>query len=433
MPSISMADSRFRVSLSWVLVVLCILGFFLGSKAFAAGKEEEGNHKFLGNDIPEDYNEVRPQGANDIDDGSISSAGDGEGERFELCGTDLSTFLAPPYGNISNMICTPIWSSFVLRYLQREDNVMTIILSAVYSTGWVGIGFSNNGLMVGSSCMVGWFNRKGHPRIKQYYLEGFHASQVIPDKGELQLVEHVPPVVALHGAMIYLAFQVKFPVPLSHQPIILAFASRYPNLYRLAKHDDKTAIWFDFSQASVVNIGSTYKRHHGVLGIIGWGLILPMGAIVARYFKHKDPLWYYLHAGIQFVGFIIGLVAVLLGIQLYHRINADIPAHKGIGIFVLVLSILQILAFFLRPKKDSKIRKYWNWYHHWFGRMVLFFGSLNVVLGIHFGEAGNEWKIGYGFLVGIILVAVIVLEALSCMRRSEKPILPPSSFQMNPI
>lgn len=92
----------------------------------------------------------------------------------------------------------------------------------------------------------------------------------------------------------------------------------------------------------------------------------------------------------------------------------------------------QILAFFLRPKKDAKIRIYWNWYHHWFGRIALFFGALNIVLGIHVGSAGTTWKIGFGFMITLILVAVIILETLSCMKTSEKS-NPPPSFQMNPI
>ena len=138
-----------------------------------------------------------------------------------------------------------------MQYYQRADNVMTIILSAVYTTGWVGIGFSRNGMMVGSSAMVGWFNKKGQARIKQYYLQGAHESQVIPDKGELPL-NNIPPVVALHGAMIYLAFQAKFEHRLGRQPIILAFGSRYPTHLHLTKHDDKTAVWFDFSQGLLI-------------------------------------------------------------------------------------------------------------------------------------------------------------------------------------
>ena len=84
------------------------------------------------------------------------------------------------------------------------------------------------------------------------------------------------------------------------------------------------------------------KKNHGVLGTLAWGLFLPIGAIVARYLKHKDPLWYYLHAGVQFLGFLLGLANVVLGQQLYNKIDANIPSHRGIGIFALTLSILQV-------------------------------------------------------------------------------------------
>ncbi|KAK8570380.1 hypothetical protein V6N13_003063 [Hibiscus sabdariffa] len=419
-----MATSGLWVSFSRILVGLYLLCISLEHKHFGAAgfKEIRVENDTITNDP--------------LTNGSVTSSTAGTGvDRSELCSTDLS-FLGPPYGNISssNMVCSPIWNNMVLRYYQRSDNSMTIVLSAVYTTGWVGIGFSRNGMMLGSSAMVGWFNRKGQARIKQFYLQGRHTYQVIADKGELPL-NNIPPVVALHGAMIYLAFQAKFEHRLGRQPIILAFGTRYPNHLHLTRHDAKTAVWFDFSQASVTNIDISQRKNHGTLGLLGWGLFLPTGAIVARYFKHKDPLWYYLHAVIQFLGFILGLAAVLLGLQLYQSMNADIPAHRGIGIFVLVLSILQVLAFFLRPNKDSKYRRYWNWYHHWFGQMTLFFGSLNIVLGIQYANAGDEWKIGYGFLLAITLLVVIVLETLSCLRRrrrDDKSNLPPN-FQMNQI
>lgn len=95
-------------------------------------------------------------------------------------------------------------------------------------------------------------------------------------------------------------------------------------------------------------------------------------------------------------------------------------------------STFQVLAFFLRPNKDSKIRMYWSWYHIWFGRLTLFFGAVNIVLGIQVGAAGSEWKIGYGFLVGTIMASVIVLEVLLRMRSSTKT-NSSSAFQMNPV
>ncbi|KAL5572106.1 hypothetical protein UlMin_021703 [Ulmus minor] len=361
-------------------------------------------------------------------------------DQAELCNTDLSTFLPPPYSNISHFICKPIWNTFVLRYSQSEDHVLNIILSAVYTTGWVGMGFSRDGMMVGSSAMVGWVTKKGQSRIKQYYLQGSRKSQVIAEKGELPLTG-IPPSVALHGPRIYLAFQMKFENGLAQQPLIFAFGFSYPNHLHLSHHDDKTTIGFDFSAGSATAAPSDVgqmKKNHGILGIMGWGLLLPVGAIVARYFRHKDPIWYYLHSIIQFVGFVLGLAGVVLGQQLYNKIGAHFHTHRGIGIFVLVLSILQILAFFLRPNNEAKVRRYWNWYHHWFGRIALFFGAVNIVLGIQIGGAGNDWKIGYGFLLGIVLLSVIVLEVLRYMRRQEEKSMPsiptiPSDFQMNPV
>ncbi|WCJ22413.1 Cytochrome b561 and DOMON domain-containing protein At3g61750 [Euphorbia peplus] len=353
--------------------------------------------------------------------------------RSELCNTDMSSFLPPPYNNISNMVCSPVWNTFILRYHKREGNLVTFILSGVYTAGWVGIGFSRDGMMVGSSAMVGWFTKEGHARIKQFFLQGRKSSQVIADAGEIDLTK-VPPAVVLHGPMIHLAFQAKFETSLTRQPILLAFGTKYPSHRHLSVHDDKTTVLFDFSSGSAsteyVNPGQM-KKSHGIMGILAWALVLPAGAIIARYLKHKDPLWYYLHAAIQFVGFLFALATVVLGQQLYAKINAAIPAHRAIGIFVLTISILQILAFFLRPNKDSKIRRYWNWYHGWFGRIALFFGALNVLLGIHAASAGIAWKICYAFLIATVLVASIILEALSRLRRPE--ITPHPSFQMNSI
>ncbi|XP_068314661.1 cytochrome b561 and DOMON domain-containing protein At3g61750-like [Pyrus communis] len=367
----------------------------------------------------------------------VNSAGGGN-EASQLCDNDLSSFMLPPYSNSSSdLVCRPLWNTFVLRYSQTEDHVVNIILSAVYTTGWVGIGFSKDGMMVGSSAIVGWINKKGEARIKQYYLQGSKVSLVIPDKGELPLTG-IPASVVLHGPRIYLAFQMKFQAHLARQPIILAIGSGYPKHHHLTIHNDKTTVMFDFSagSASVREAPShlgQMKKNHGILAIFGWGLIIPIGAIVPRYLKHKEPLWYYLHSIIQFVGFVIGLAAVVLGQKLYTKIGANFPTHRGIGIFVLVLSILQILAFFLRPNKDAKnIRKYWNWYHHWLGRFALFFAAVNIVLGIKIGGEGNDWKIGYGFLLGVILVSVILLEVLARMRRTEKDDITPN-FQMNPV
>uniref|UniRef100_A0A2K2BK64 Uncharacterized protein n=1 Tax=Populus trichocarpa TaxID=3694 RepID=A0A2K2BK64_POPTR len=174
-------------------------------------------------------------------------------EISELCNSDMSSFLPPPYKNISNMICRPVWNTFLLRYHEKEDNVVNSILSAVYTTGWVAMG-------------------KGQARIKESCLQVTRLSQDIEEAGELDLTK-VPPAVVIHGAMIYKVFQAKFENPLTSQPIILAFGASYPNHYRLSSHDDKTTILFDFTAGSMskarINPGKM-KKNHGVLGTLAW-------------------------------------------------------------------------------------------------------------------------------------------------------------------
>lgn len=84
------------------------------------------------------------------------------------------------------------------------------------------------------------------------------------------------------------------------------------------------------------------RRTHGTLAVLGWGLFLPTGAILARYLNHRDRVWYYFHVPIQFIGFLFGVAAVVVGVSLYSKMHAMYPAHKGIGIFVLVMTILQV-------------------------------------------------------------------------------------------
>lgn len=53
-----------------------------------------------------------------IDDGAYAASSNGVGmdrEISELCNSYMSSFLPPPYNNISTMICRPVWNTFLLR------------------------------------------------------------------------------------------------------------------------------------------------------------------------------------------------------------------------------------------------------------------------------------------------------------------------------
>ncbi|KAJ4820589.1 Cytochrome b561 and DOMON domain-containing protein [Rhynchospora pubera] len=346
-------------------------------------------------------------------------------QTYDGCDNELPSELA---GNYSGLDCRTVWNTFVLRYSQSKDHELSIVVSTVYTTGWVGMGFSKDGLMVGSSAMVGWMGKTGLHHIKQFLLKGQTSSQVVANEGNLLMATGSEPKVVVDQAKIYLAFKAKFSEKVTRQQILFAFGSSIPVDNKLTKHTDKMSMAFDFSTGST-EAGAyphNLKRSHGALAIFGWGVLAPIGAIIARYCKRWDPMWFYLHVGIQFVAFIIGLAAVVAGVALYNKLHANLAAHRGLGIFILVLGILQILSFFLRPDKEAKLRKYWNWFHHWVGRLTLFFAAVNIVYGIHVAEAGTSWKAGYGFVLSVILLTTIVLETLLWTRWSGKTVDPPT-------
>jgi hypothetical protein len=81
----------------------------------------------------------------------------------------------------------------------------------------------------------------------------------------------------------------------------------------------------------------------------------------------------------------------------------------------------------LRPKKDAKVRKYWNWYHHWVGRLALFLAVINIFVGLNMGHAEHDIRVGYVSILAIELVAFAVLEILLCLRwNRQRPSRAPS-------
>lgn len=54
------------------------------------------------------------------------------------------------------------------------------------------------------------------------------------------------------------------------------------------------------------------------------------------------------------------------------------------------------------------------------------------MLGIQAAGAGSDWKIGYGFLFGIMVAAATVLEVLAYLKRLEMRSLPPN-FHTDPV
>lgn len=70
-----------------------------------------------------------------------------------------------------------------------------------------------------------------------------------------------------------------------------------------------------------------------------------------------------------------------------------------------------------RPDKESKVRKYWNWYHYTVGRVLIVLAAANVFYGIHLGNAGSGWNAGYAVVLAILFILAFLLELRLWMKK----------------
>ncbi|KAJ6941131.1 hypothetical protein NC651_007042 [Populus alba x Populus x berolinensis] len=196
-----------------------------------------------------------------------------------------------------------------------------------------------------------------------------------------------------------------------------------PGPHPLSTENKQSVGTVNFVSGSVTSTGATTtpkdrKRNvHGVLNAVSWGILMPVGIIIARYlkvFKSAGPAWFYLHAICQTSGYAVGVAGWATGIKL----GSDSPGitydkHRKLGITIFALGTLQVLALLLRPKPDHKYRLYWNIYHHTIGYTTVILSIVNIFEGFEVLGREKNWKKAYiGVLIFLGAVAV-VLEAVT--------------------
>ncbi|XP_026389865.1 cytochrome b561 and DOMON domain-containing protein At3g07570-like [Papaver somniferum] len=342
--------------------------------------------------------------------------------QSDSCSNNLSNLKGISF-NTTSLSCFDLWTSrgYVLRYSKTGSDIWSFLLSAPNTKNYIAIGFSEREKMIGSSSMVGWIGNNNIGIAKQYFLAEKRINAVRPDQGNLTLVKNSETVVT-QNSRLYLAFQLKT----AQQPSTNIIYSIGPDgllpnsQFQLSQHLDQgnTLINYQTGQAEVISVPYTrLRRGHGSLNMIGWGLCLLIGAMVARYLREKDPLWFYLHACIQVVGFILGVFGILTGLVLEDVLSASVDRHKTIGIFVIIFGCLQVIAFLARPKVDSKFRFYWNIYHWTVGRTMIILAAANVFYGLKLADEHKGWTAGYAVALSILIVTAIGLEIRMRMRK----------------
>ncbi|KAL3649238.1 hypothetical protein CASFOL_005641 [Castilleja foliolosa] len=341
----------------------------------------------------------------------------------DSCNSPLTLQTPVPFQTAS-LHCVPILfgsHNFILRYAQESTNVWNFLLSAPNTNAYIGIGFSPNGNMVGSSAVVGWVGSGGTSNLQKYYLGGQSPNLVtIEPSNQGLLVDNSSMVV--QSNRVHIVFQLRSDSPSTRLIYAVGPAGRLPvgPRFQLAQHDDMISTVLNYATGqfqSHINPESSLRRSHGLLAMLGWAILMPIGAMVARYMRKWDPIWFYSHAIIQSLGFTLGLIGIICGLVLENRLSVTVNKHKGIGITILIFGCLQVIAVLARPDKTSKVRKYWNWYHFGVGRALIFLAAVNVFYGIHLGNGGSGWNAGFAVILTVFFLVSLVLELRRIFRK----------------
>ncbi|KAG6737993.1 hypothetical protein POTOM_059528 [Populus tomentosa] len=160
---------------------------------------------------------------------------------------------------------------------------------------------------------------------------------------------------------------------------------------------------------------TTLKNVHGILNTVSWGILMPVGAVIARYlkkFESAGPLWFYLHVSCQLLAYILGgLSGFGTGIFLGKRSHGiEHSCHKIIGIVLFCLATAQVFGGLVRPDKDSKYRPFFNWFHFLAGCSTLILSIFNIYKGFDILHAARFWRLTYSGIILALLLVTLLLE-----------------------
>ncbi|XP_047333840.1 cytochrome b561 and DOMON domain-containing protein At5g47530-like [Impatiens glandulifera] len=190
-------------------------------------------------------------------------------------------------------------------------------------------------------------------------------------------------------------------------------------------HEMNTANKISMGTVDFIKGGASKKNIniHGVLNTISWGILLPFGALVAKYltvYKSESREWYFIHNICKISAYIIGIAGFATGLIVGQQAPIRNIIHRNIGIALFCLATFKVFVSICEPKEKKtclifKKHKewYWTWYHWGNGYAVIVLTIINVFKGFDLLNVDKGWKGAYIVLVIIYGVNVVFLQLRS--------------------
>ncbi|KAM6585679.1 hypothetical protein CsatB_012681 [Cannabis sativa] len=163
------------------------------------------------------------------------------------------------------------------------------------------------------------------------------------------------------------------------------------------------------------------RNAYVILIIIGWGILLPVGVIIARYFS-KFPIhlneWYSYHIMCQSIGYVLGTLGWLIGILIDHtskQHSHELRSHQILGIIIFTLTTIQMVAIFWQPKMEEEYDhcgwKSWGIYHRLLGYVIIVLIIADIFEGVILNQnQPTKWKWSCVAILVILVLTAVSLE-----------------------
>jgi len=167
------------------------------------------------------------------------------------------------------------------------------------------------------------------------------------------------------------------------------------------------------------NVWFAYTHLHGLLNGVAFGLLFPIGFIVARFHRcRRSKAWFIIHVCIQLTGVLFTIPAFIL---IWFAGASRLPTHPHaiLGVILMAITLVQPFIGIFRPhiKKDgtkSVYRKIWEWIHRIWGLSIILIGFAQVTLGVFLISPPRGVWIAWLSLLGSWVIHFIVAEIIRC-------------------
>jgi len=277
--------------------------------------------------------------------------------------------------------------------------------------GYLGLGWSGDGKMVGSHAVIGTTNKDDSgPSVESYLMNSkayssFTSSSVVIKDVSIEVDNGIQTV------RFFRDFTPDWDGK-GVQSLIYAIGSAP----KLSVHQRSGVIKLDLAagtaEATATESKETVYTVHGTLMTVAWGGLIPFGILAARYMdRGAGPLWIKIHKASQVSGLLIALGAWIIAIVDFDTAAGE--AHGIIGLIVMVLGLLQPMNAFVRPHPgyEHKWRKEWEMLHKFSGRGAVVLALVNCFLGLDrffallptIGGIGSQ---AYYILLGVWIIVM---------------------------